>query len=76
MEVVKSERLCQSGRVSQTILVETEVPRPIAKKDLILKAVALLVMILLLVDLVTTTTIATITITEESAAEYYCGFNH
>ena len=40
MEVVKSEKLCQSGRVSQTILVETEVPWPIAKRELILKAVA------------------------------------
>lgn len=40
LEVVKSEKLCQSGRVSQTILVETEVPWPIAKRELILKAVA------------------------------------
>ena len=40
LEVVKSEKLCQSGRVAQTILVETEVPWPIAKRELILKAVA------------------------------------
>lgn len=40
LEVVTSEKLCQSGRVTQTILVETEVPWPIARRELILKAVA------------------------------------
>jgi len=40
LEVVKSEKLCQMGRVSQVILVETEVPWPIARRELILKAVA------------------------------------
>ena len=40
LEVVKSEKLCQLGRVKQIILVETEVPWPIARRELILKAVA------------------------------------
>jgi hypothetical protein len=40
LQVVKSDKLCQLGRVSQIILVETEVPWPIAKRELILKAVA------------------------------------
>lgn len=40
LEVVKSEKLCQIGRVAQTILVETEVPWPMTKRELILKAVA------------------------------------
>ena len=40
LQVVKSDKLCQLGRVSQIILVETEVPWPITKRELILKAVA------------------------------------
>ena len=40
LKVVKSEKLKQSGRTRQTILVETEVPWPIAKRELILKAVS------------------------------------
>ena len=40
LEVIKSEKLCQLGRVKQIILVETDVPWPIARRELILKAVA------------------------------------
>eukprot|EP00581_Thalassiosira_minuscula_P000937 CAMPEP_0183745654 /NCGR_PEP_ID=MMETSP0737-20130205/66354_1 /TAXON_ID=385413 /ORGANISM="Thalassiosira miniscula, Strain CCMP1093" /LENGTH=402 /DNA_ID=CAMNT_0025981331 /DNA_START=50 /DNA_END=1258 /DNA_ORIENTATION=+ len=40
LKVVKSEKLRQSGRVGQVVNVETEVPWPIATRQVILKAVA------------------------------------
>jgi len=40
MKVVKSEKLHQSGRCGQVVNVETEVPWPLAKRQVILKAVA------------------------------------
>ncbi|KAL7544111.1 hypothetical protein ACHAXR_013553 [Thalassiosira sp. AJA248-18] len=40
LKVVRSEKLRQSGRVSQVVNVETEVPWPLATRQVILKAVA------------------------------------
>jgi len=40
MKVVKSEKLRQSGRCGQVVNVVTEVPWPLAKRQVILKAVA------------------------------------
>eukprot|EP00580_Thalassiosira_gravida_P003417 CAMPEP_0201617756 /NCGR_PEP_ID=MMETSP0492-20130828/37152_1 /ASSEMBLY_ACC=CAM_ASM_000837 /TAXON_ID=420259 /ORGANISM="Thalassiosira gravida, Strain GMp14c1" /LENGTH=383 /DNA_ID=CAMNT_0048086109 /DNA_START=29 /DNA_END=1177 /DNA_ORIENTATION=- len=40
IKVVKSEKLHQSGRCGQVVNVETEVPWPLAKRQVILKAVA------------------------------------
>lgn len=40
MKVVKSEKLHQSGRCGQVVNVETEVPWPLATRQVILKAVA------------------------------------
>ena len=39
-KVVKSEKLLQTGRCSQVVNVETEVPWPLSKRQVILKAVA------------------------------------
>ena len=40
LQVTKSEKILQSGRCSQVIDVETEVPWPLASRQVILKAVA------------------------------------